>query len=45
MESYLEKKSPVLIKGWQKRYFVYCENLLLYFKNKVDLPPYQPKGI
>ncbi|CAD8057225.1 unnamed protein product [Paramecium primaurelia] len=45
MESFLEKKSPVLIKGWQKRYFVYCENLLLYFKNKVDLPPYQPKGV
>ncbi|CAK70314.1 unnamed protein product (macronuclear) [Paramecium tetraurelia] len=45
MESFLEKKSPVLIKGWQKRYFVCCENILLYFKSKVDLPPYQPKGV
>ncbi len=46
MQGYLEKKSPVLIKGWQKRYFwLFPETkMILYFKKKPEGPRMFPQG-
>ena len=35
-EGYLMKKSPALLKGWQKRYFVVRNEgkLLMYYKSE-----------
>ena len=35
-EGYLEKKSPALLKGWQKRWFELRDNGIRYYKNKGD---------
>lgn len=46
MEGFLFKKSPVAVKGWQKRYFIDTTDYLLYFKDvEVGLPPFKPKGV
>ncbi|CAD8111062.1 unnamed protein product [Paramecium primaurelia] len=46
MKGWMKKKSPALLKGWQKRYFMLIENLqeglwkLVYFDNdKTDTKP------
>ena len=33
-EGWLKKKSPSLVKGWQKRYFVLSDKKLFYYKNE-----------
>lgn len=39
LRDYLKKKSPRLIKGWQKRYFIIVDNgnQLVWFKNNVNI--------
>lgn len=38
MSGYLQKKSPALLKGWQKRYFIMRSNgEIAYYKNVSDM--------